>query len=99
MLSPQRKAVMIIRRKGWNCFSLVLTSILSSFKALLYYGVLQTREGDCCIKRVLFLVKDTGRWFPQRGRRAEDLVMGVVLVGVSSSLNSADRSKESETWQ
>lgn len=77
----------------------MLTSILSSFKALLYYGVVQTRKGDCCIKAVLFLVKDSGRWFPQRSRRAEDLVMGVVLVGVSSSLNSADSSKESKTCQ
>lgn len=74
-------------------------SILSSFKALLYYGVVQTREGDGCIKRVLFLVKGSGRWFLQCSRRAEDLVMGVVLVGVSSSLNSANSSKESKTCQ
>lgn len=77
----------------------MLTSILSSFKALSYYGVVQTRGGDCCIKGVLFLVEDSGRWFSQRSRRAEDLVMGVVLVGVSSSLNSANSSKESRTCQ
>lgn len=76
-----------------------VTSILSSFKALSYYGVVQAKEDDCCIKRVLFLVKDSGRRFPQHSRRAEDLVMGVVLVGVSSSFNSPDSSRESKMCQ
>lgn len=44
-------------------------------------------------KKSSFIFKDSGRWFLQRSRRVEDLVMGVVLVGVSSSLNSASSSR------
>jgi len=45
------------------------------------------------LHKTSFIFKDSGRWFSHCRRRAEDLVMGVVLVGVSSSFNSANSSK------